>query len=64
MSNEERADKIKAIMKEQKMSAVGLHETTGIHRNTIANALRGKGITVKTLIGIADGLGVSPSILI
>lgn len=64
MTDEERADKIKAIMKEQKMSAIGLQEECGIHRNTIANALQGKGITVKTLIGIADGLKVSPTILI
>ena len=64
MTNEAQAIKIKALMEEQKITALELHERSGIHRNTIANALHGKGITVKTLIGIAEGLGVSETILI
>jgi len=64
MTSEERAQKIKTIMREQKVTAIDLQEKCGIHRNTIARALHGKGITVKTLEGIAEGLGISATLLI
>jgi|GEM_PF-4316731 len=64
MTNEKRAEEIKKLMKDRKMTALDLSGESGIHRNTIANALNGKGITVKTLTGIAKGLGISPTLLV
>ncbi|MHA2163926.1 MAG: helix-turn-helix domain-containing protein [Candidatus Thorarchaeota archaeon] len=52
-------------MFKQKLSAIDLEKSSGVHRNTISNILTGtKGVTVDTLLKVAEGLGISPTLLI
>lgn len=65
MTNEERAQKIRDIMKKGRITSVELAELSGVHENTIGKVLSGKvGVQTGTLQKIAEGLKVSPKNLI
>jgi transcriptional regulator with XRE-family HTH domain len=65
MTRQERGWKLKELMFKQKLSAIDLEKSSGVHRNTISNILTGtKGVTVDTLLKVAEGLGISPTLLI
>lgn len=64
MTNEERAAKIKEIMKDQDMTKARLSRRTTVHLNTIRNILDGKDVKISTLHVVAEALNIDPSILI
>lgn len=60
MTNEERGQKIRQLMKERRMGNKWLANETGVHENTIGRAMKTGGMRIKTLIAIAKGIGVEP----
>lgn len=64
MTGTERGQKVKLLMEAQDMTMARLSRKTGLHINTIRNVVTGNDISVKTLQTVANGLSVSPAILI
>ena len=64
MTDIERGQKIRELMKERRMGNKWLAEKTGVHQNTIGRAMKTGGMRIKTLIAIAEGIGVKPATLI
>lgn len=62
---EARSAKIEELMKQHDMTMARLQRKTGLHINTIRNVVKEqKDVKTLTLIAIAEGFGVLPSMLI